>query len=456
MFSKCMEGCESDTCFEGWRVQWVSNYRPVCVLNNFAKVFEMSLYRRLFPLLKCSISQYQHGFFEGRSTITNLTYFTQFISNTVDINGQVDVIYADFSKAFDRISHEMVLTKLSNFGCSPGLVEFFHSYLSARRYAVNYGGYTSDYYTAVSGVPQGSNLGPLLFLIFINDVVCSINCNKLLFADDLKIFSVINEYKDCHFLQRQIELLSGWCESNGLPLNIKKCNVMTFTRKLNPLIFPYTVGEIPLARVEGIKDLGVYFDPALSFSRHVDSVIKTAFKSLGFIIRSSRSFSNISTIKVLYFAYVRSRLEYASVVWSPFYEVHKASLERVQRRFLKYLYFRSHGVYPVRGYDHVLLLDEFKLTSLEFRRTLNSVIFLHKLVNGAMDCSDILCFLELYVPREASRCNNIFRCPKARTNIMLKSPIYVMTGSWNRIAGDCDIFSSSLGAVSLAVRNLYS
>lgn len=423
--------------------QLVSNYRPVSVLNNFAKVFEMSLYARIFPLVKDTITEVQHGFFEGRSTTTNLTYFTQFVSQALDSNSQVDVVYTDFSKAFDRISHSIILSKLSTFGFSQRMIEFFASYLSARRYSVHFGGCQSLYYMGTSGVPQGSNLGPLLFSLFINDVVDSIDCNKLIFADDLKIFSVINSVEDCLFVQQQLDALCKWCEVNKLCLNVEKCRSMTFTRKLKAIIYPYSLDNTPLVRSELVKDLGVYFDSSLSFKQHVESTVQSAFKTLGFIIRSSDGFCNLTTLKLLYFVFVRSRLEYGSVVWAPYYNLHKLLLERVQRKFLKFLYFKSHGVYPVQGYEDALLLEEFQMSSLENRRICHSLVFLHKLVNGVVDCPSLLQFVEFYVP-QATRLDHVFRCPQPRTNVMLKSPVYVMMSNWNQIASVCDIFNCSI------------
>jgi ribonuclease P/MRP protein subunit RPP40 len=141
----------------------------------------------------------------------------------LDKNTQVDVIYTDFSKAFDRIDHNILLNKLRHFGFSDSLLNLFESYLSDRFCYVNVLGFYSARLVVNSGVPQGSNLGPLLFLLFINDIVEIFSLNVLLLADDVKLYSTIRDISDCMRLQSNVDVLYGWCRSNGLPLNRDKC-----------------------------------------------------------------------------------------------------------------------------------------------------------------------------------------------------------------------------------------
>ena len=137
------------------------------------------------------------------------------------------MVYTDFSKAFDRVDHYTLLNKLRVIGFDSCSVELFGSYLNGREQFVFYNGYRSSNYTATSGVPQGSNLGPLLFNLFINDLPELINCKCLLFADDLKIFYQVESVQDCHFLQRQLNILEDWCTDNKLDLNVSKCKICT-------------------------------------------------------------------------------------------------------------------------------------------------------------------------------------------------------------------------------------
>ena len=205
----------------------VVNYRPISILSNLSKVFESILHKYISNAIKLNISISQNGFMERRSTITNLVTFCQYLSENMDTQIQTDAIFTDFSKAFDSIDHYILLQKLEKFGMSTSLLELFKSYLWNRYQFVEFQGVRSKYVVPTSGVPQGSNLGPLLFLIFIDDLPGLLNCRKLLFADDLKLCYKITSISDCHLLQNDIYTLVDWCKHNRLELNIDKCFIIS-------------------------------------------------------------------------------------------------------------------------------------------------------------------------------------------------------------------------------------
>ena len=298
-------------------------------------------------------------------------------------------------------------------------------------------------------MPQGSVLGPLLFDIYIDDVVGVLGEQCLIYADDLKIFTNISGMEDCLCLQQKICFLSRWCELNSLPLNAGKCNMMTFARVQSPTLFDYRVGNSRVVRPEYVDDLGVRFDCQMTFVPHISHVVGAAFRRLGFIIRNSSDFRNHQTLFILFKALVRPVLEYASVVWAPMYDIHVAALEKVQRRFLKYVSFKIDGVYPSLGIDEQQLLDRFEMPSLQSRRQMHSVLFLHDLMHRNIDCDRIRSNFILREPRPSIRNSLVFKVPQPHTNVMLNSPVYRMLKNYGLIADKCDVFVATKTQVRL-------
>lgn len=274
----------------------------------------------------------------------------------------------------------------------------------------------------------------------------------LMYADDVKLFREIRTVEDCHLLQRDLSGVFEWCMDNKLYLNIDKCKVMSFTRNTSRLItHTYVLDGVPLGSCSTFRDLGVLFDAELSFAPHIDQTCNSALRMLGFIVRNSGSVADVSCLRSLYFTFVRSKLEYASLIWGPIYKRHSLQLQRVERRFLKYLYFRQHGVFPDRGFEDRLLLDEFGMDSLESRRCRASLVFLYKLFNGSTDCSELLGEFSILVPRLSSRGCGFFRLPAAATNAIVRSPVFVMSRAFNDVCHRTDLSSPSLG---IFLRNL--
>lgn len=434
----------------------ITNYRPIAILCNFGKILEVIIYENIYSEIKGLISPYQHGFMEKRSTISNLTCITQYISDTLDSQGQVDVIYTDFQKAFDKIDHFLLFSKLKAIGVSEALLLLMESYLLNRMQSVEYGGYNSRSFLATSGVPQGSNLGPLLFLIYINDLSLSLSSTHLLFADDLKIYSKINGSDDCSSLQTTLDSVNEWCESNYLKLNIAKCKVMSFYNNQKPVLFSYTINNATLERCTNFKDLGVTFDSRLSFSGHISTIVSSASKVLGYCIRNWGSFTDINTLRLIYVSFVRSKLEYASVIWSPIYQNSKIQVESVQRKFLKYMFFKHNGFYPERGIDNNILLNLFDLNSLEIRRNCTALQFLYKILHNQLDCVHLLNRINFLVPRQNTRQHNAFYLNMSRTNIQVKSPMFNICKIFNEISHLCDINFDNLNNIIQVYKDFQS
>ena len=453
LFNLCLRNCEIPSLWKRSKVcpifkkgdkSDISNFRPISIICNFCKALEILLHEFIYHHISNKLSVFQHGFMKGRSTTTNLICVTQFIAESFNMQSQTDIIYTDFSKAFDRLDHNLITHKLSAFGLSDSLVNLFKSYLSNRTQYVVSSGFKSVEYLATSGVPQGSILGPLLFNIFLNDIVEVIDVNCLIYADDLKIFTTVGNRNDCLRLQNNLNRLNDWCETNKLPLNAEKCNIMTFSLKTAHIIFDYNLNNVNLKRPTTFRDLGVIFDQKLTFAAHMNAIVLEANRTYGFIVRNCRDFINPDTIKLLYFTFVRSKLEYASPVWAPHHSTHINNLESVQRRFLKYLSFRSDGVYPPIGFPHQDLLAKHSVISLGNRRKYISLVFLFKLIHNITDCQELLSKLNFIVPRAASRNNSTFYLPTPRVNTLMHSPLYTACKNCNTFCEDLDIFSCSL------------
>jgi hypothetical protein len=429
----------------------IEHFRPISIICNFSKILESILYKRIYAGVKNYISPHQHGFVERRSTLTNLAYFSQYVSEAIDSKYQVDVLYTDFQKAFDQIDHFILLRKLEQFGFDNSLLALFQSYLLDRRHYVTYQNFVSKSFTPTSGVPQGSNLGPLLFLLFINDMVNVITCEKLLFADDLKLFIRIESDSDFNLLQNNLDAVVEWSSRNRLSLNTAKCFVSSYSRIRSVKEHTYIIDQHRLERVYKFKDLGVTFDTELNFNDHLNNIVSKALKTYGFIFRNCKDFSNPKTLLLLYTSLIRSQLEYCSLIWYPIYITNINELEKVQRKFLKLLSFQLDGVYPIRNYDNNMLLGRFKLKSLYTRRVNAVVSFLYKLVHHKIDCSFLLSKISFHVPRMNSRNYTTFYIPSYRTNVLLKSPIILMCNNFNRFATRCDIHFDSLKTILDAV-----
>lgn len=213
-------------------------------------------------------------------------------------------------------------------------------------------------------------------------------------------------------------------------------------QKKRPIVFQYHCEGETFHRINDVRDLGVWLDESLGFSDQVQSVVKAANKTLGFVIRNAKNFHQ-TVLTSLYNSLVRSRLEYACVVWDPLYGVHIGSLEAVQRRFLKFLFYKKHGHYPPQGYEHDRLLDEFGFLSLAQRRKIIGLGLLHGLVNGVVNCPYLLQCLNFNIPRTSGRRFVVFYTECPRTNVLKNSPMSRLCTLYNSLAEHCELHGLS-------------
>ncbi|CAB3994855.1 Hypothetical predicted protein, partial [Paramuricea clavata] len=243
-----------------------------------------------------------------------MLYVLHEIHNVLEKRGQVDTIYLDFAKAFDKVSHDLLLVKLHNFGIRGNLLRWFGDYLSGRLQRVTVLGVTSEPLPVLSGVPQGSILGPLLFLIYVNDLPMSTSHDTTLsmFADDTKCHRHLRNFQDTIILQQDLDSVANWCNDWRMDLNQTKCVVMHFSRIAQPMITQYTISDTPVLQSSSQKDLGITTTNDLKWNKQVQEISTKANKMLGFVKRTAFDIRQRRVRKVLYLTMVRSQLAYGS------------------------------------------------------------------------------------------------------------------------------------------------
>jgi hypothetical protein len=286
-------------------------------------VLERCVFNHCYQHLGPIITHIQHGFLKNRSTITQLLEVYHYILDSVAGGTEVDTIYLDLTKAFDTVPHNLMLMKLENYGVNGSLLAWFTSYLSGRQQRVVVDGFYSDWLPVTSGVPQSSILGPLLFLVYVNDTPDYIQQNSsiALYADDSKLFRSIKQQTDYTFLQSDLDSLYHWSQDWAMSFSSTKCEVMHFSRKRKPcshLDRTYCLAGQQLRSVPSIKDLGVTIASDLSWSKHIENITCNANRTLGLVKRVCRDIYDTSTRKPLYCSIIRPKLEYASTLWSPY------------------------------------------------------------------------------------------------------------------------------------------
>jgi hypothetical protein len=430
----------------------VEEHRPIAILSTPAKVFETLICGVIRKQVLPYLCDQQHGFRPGRSVNSNLLTLVEFISDSMDKGLQVDVLYFDFRKAFDRVNCKILLTKLDAMGFSNRLINLFSDYFKGRQQFVRHGCYVSEPYSTPSGVTQGSVLGPLLFLLLINDLVDVLRYTKcLLYADDLKLYARVCNETDCELIQKDIDALLIWSNQNRLEFNCSKCSVMSYGRRQNLIRYSYRLGCDVIDRVDSVRDLGVTFDPSLTFNRHISVLTRNCFSRLGFVLRNSRDFENPVVLKHLYIILIRSSLESSSCVWNPHESKYILMLEKVQKAFLRCYYKRNYSYYPFM-YPTKFLLGMLGMNSLEVRRDRIELSTAVAILRGVVESPEYLEQLSrLYVPDNylrirSNRRHKLFATPPCRTVARAQAPLCRMHQALNALLTtypDFDVFVDS-------------
>ena len=307
-----------------------TNYRPVSLTSQIVKLFERLIQDAIITHITRNriISCHQHGFQRMCSCITQLIECLNDWTDSFDNKLGTDAIYLDFAKAFDTVPHNRLKLKLRNAGIRGNVLRWIVSFLNNRRQQVVLPGGSSSWMNVTSGVPQGSILGPILFLLYVNDLPDCVNSTAKLFADDTKLYREIIDPDDCQEIQEDLNTLSAWSKIWLLRFNETKCIVLRIRKCFE---FIYYLNGIPLIEEDNQRDLGVIISNNLHPDYHISHIVKKANQRIGLI---RRCFTNLTSEKVsiLYKSIVSPILEYGSTVWSPYLVKDIEALDKVQRR----------------------------------------------------------------------------------------------------------------------------
>ena len=373
----------------------------------------------------------QWGFRSGRSTVSALLDVTHKWLQSMDMGKEVCAVFFDLRKAFDSVPHRSLLEKLKATGINEYLLSWLHSYLHGREQSVVLDGKTSSTIPVLSGVPQGSVLGPLLFLIYINDSASeqlNLGTYITMYADDLLLHREINCSDDYLKLQQYVNTISNWVDTNRLTLNSKKCKFMIVSRRRRRSVPSCTLclnGQ-PMDRVSHYKYLGVILTDDLSWSVHINEITSKARKVIGLIYRQFYSMSSISSLIQLYTSLVRPHLEYASQVWDPFMVKDIQKLESVQKFALRMCY-KSWG----STYSENLQLST--LPELSFRRKYLSLCYFYNLINGRFEFPENPATLRQSIYNTRSSQLSTYVRPHAHSNSFYNSFFLKTISLWNSL-----------------------
>ena len=364
-----------------------ANYRPVSLTCICCKTLEHIIVSNMNKHLafESILADCQHGFRSQRSCETQLVQFYHDMVSNLDGardrgQKQTDVIIMDFAKAFDKVPHRRLLYKLGYYGIRGSTHKWISSWLSERSQKVVLDGQASDPVPVLSGVPQGSVLGPVLFLIFINDLPDNIRSSVRLFADDCVLYRNIKSPIDCQILQDDLNRLSQWETDWQMKFNVAKCHSMRVTRHLpdKQILFDYTLHQQKLEQVQSAKYLGLTITDNLDWGQHVSEISCKATKTMGFL-RRNLALAPKHTKEVAYKTLVRPQLEYAAPIWNPYHKLQIQEVEKVQRTAARWTCRRWRNTSSVGD-----MLDELEWPSLEARREQSSLTFFYKIHSGTV------------------------------------------------------------------------
>lgn len=434
-----------------------SNYRPISVIPVISKIFEKIVYDQLYDYLNKYdiLAVNQSGFRNLHSTVTALIEATDKWSLELDQGRFNGIVFIDLQKAFDTIDHTILIAKLNNYGIDNKSLKWFSSYLSQRSQQCSINGALSSPCEVSLGIPQGSNLGPLLFLIYINDLPnCLSEATPRMFADDTSISVASDSISELELiLNKELEKIHGWLTANRLSLNVAKTEfmVMASRQKLTAhgdLSINLQINNQNIKNVEKAKTLGITIDKNLNWSAHVKELTSKISSAINVLKRSRPYLTTQSAIQV-YNALILPHFDYCSQVWDGLGVTLTNRLQKLQNRAARAI---TRSNYDIRSKD---ILKDLNWSTLNIRRKKQKAILMYKTMNG---------LTPRYLQEMFTKNENIYnlrnneqalKLPKPKTDYMRRSFVYTGAKLWNELPLNIKE-STTIHSFKKAINDLYS
>ena len=416
-----------------------NNYRPISSLPIINKIFEKLIYTRLYSFFdkKKIFTKNQFGFLKNKSTSDAVNKFLDNIYSSINENSYFGAIFLDLSKAFDTVPHDILLHKLENYGVRGIAGGLIASYLSNRKQFVSINGINSSMSDMTIGVPQGSVLGPLLFLIYINDLPsCTSKLNSILFADDTTLYTSSKDVNHlCADLSSELLLVEEWLLSNRLTLNTKKTYYMIFSQRRVPTDTRVTIGSKVIDRQSSGKFLGVILDDKLTFRNHIEHVTKKVSKLCGLFFKLKHMFPSYILIK-LYYSLIYPYLTYCIHAWGSASPTQLQSILLLQKKLVRLLSNSEFLAHTKPLFQSLEMLDIYRLH--EFY----SLIHMHKCViqNNYPELRNDIQSLQISHGHDTR--SNKLRLPFCRSYMSRRGLLYKCIHFWNKLPLDVKLSHS--------------
>ena len=410
------------------------NYRPISILSNISKIFEKVMYKRIYNFLESHniISDTQFGFRQNHSTEHALIHFVDFVTKALEDDQHSVGVYLDTKKAFDSVNHSLLLKKLIKYGIRGKCAELIEDYLKGRTQKVKIGNSLSTPKDITCGIPQGSVLGPLLFIVYINDLnSISQNLKIITFADDTNIFLSDSKYENLELkMNTELQLVKTWFECNKLKLNIDKTCFQVFTKQKLTELPALNLDDIAIKHSSTVKFLGLYVDSHLTFKAHIKKLCTKLCQIAG-IIRSAGRYLGKNHKLLLYNCLVLPHISYCCLLWGINYDSNLQCILKMQKRLARTILGLNYRDSVTHRFKDIGMLSIYSIV------TYKSIIFAHKHINNAKP-KILKDLLKVRAPN-VTRNLDTFDVPFTRHIYRKHTSRFFVPEAWNKLLQPCKL-----------------